>query len=129
RSVVCAARGWRASPPPRTPSDVPPCTTTVTGLPSPVRIVSLVMNAIRATGMEALGADQEPLLAWTRQLIDAVNADNEANCRCDTSASRRILGAHPPQVAQAAALALADFARAGHAPLTSLRSDTVAQQF
>jgi hypothetical protein len=79
--------------------------------------------------MEALGADQEPLLAWTRQLIDAVNADNETNCRCDTSASRRILGAHPPQVAHGAALALADFARAGHAPLTSLRSDTVAQQF
>jgi hypothetical protein len=82
------------------------------------------MNAARRAG-----ADQELLMAWTRRLIDAVNADNETDPRCDAAASHRILAAHPQELRQGAALALADFALAGPAPLTGLRSDSVAQHF
>ena len=34
-------------------------------------------------------------MAWTRRLIDAVNADDETDPRCDASASHRILAEHP----------------------------------
>jgi hypothetical protein len=68
-------------------------------------------------------------MPWTKRLIDAVNADNETDPRCDASASHRILAGHPQEVRHGAALALADFAHAGAAPLTGLRSDSVAQHF
>jgi len=67
---------------------------------------------------------------WSARLIAAANRDNETlNCRCSTSATRGLLLEAPGIFQEHAALALADFARAGDAPLRDLRSDTVATQF
>lgn len=67
---------------------------------------------------------------WSTRLIAAANSDNEnLNCRCSTSTTRDLLTEAPQILQEHAALALADFARAGDAPLSDLRSDTVATQF
>lgn len=68
--------------------------------------------------------------SWSAALVEAVNRDNEAPaCRCDQSSTGRHLETSPAPLQAHAALALADLAAAGRAPLTELRSDVVATSF
>jgi hypothetical protein len=67
---------------------------------------------------------------WAARVISAVDSDNETpDCRCSTSATAGLLDDAPPAFRVHAELALADFIRAGNAPLGDLRSDTVATRF
>lgn len=67
---------------------------------------------------------------WTTRLITAVNGDNDdLDRRCSTATTRDLLAEAPTSLSGHAALALADFDLAGDAPLSQLRSDTVAAQF
>ncbi len=68
--------------------------------------------------------------AWTRELVDAVDADNLAPHRTAAeSGTLAVLHRSPWQARDHAALAVRDFRDAGAGPLATLRSDQVAHRF